>query len=295
MRAFKYSLDEALLSVWRGRRSGILSMATIAAAVFVLGAFLLITQNLERLLARWSQAAEFAVYLRDDISEEQRVVIERVLAGSGLVERHEFVSKAEALRRFQRDFADLADVADGLPENPLPASFEVRLRQSATDRDALSRLAGQLSHTAGTADVRYDQRWMDRVTQAVSLIRAGGVALASILVLAASLTVANVVRLALYTRHDEIHIMQLVGAPMTYIRGPFVVEGILQGGLGALAAVALLWGTFAVGLTRYGAVVAQVIDSSLIAFLPPTICGLLLAGGMAVGCIGGLVAARSAR
>ena len=86
--------------------------------------------------------------------------------------------------------------------------------------------------------MRYDRQWLTRVLSAIRVIRGVGLALGAILTIAAALTVANVVRLALYARRDELEIMQLVGAPQAYIRGPFVMEGVLQGGIGALLALA---------------------------------------------------------
>ena len=87
----------------------------------------------------------------------------------------------------------------------------------------------------GVADVRYDRQWLNRLLSAIAIIRGVGLVLGAVLTIAAALTVANVVRLALYARRDELDIMQLVGAPQVYIRGPFVMEGVLQGGIGALA------------------------------------------------------------
>ncbi len=85
----------------------------------------------------------------------------------------------------------------------------------------------------GVADVRYDRQWLNRLLTVIRLIRGIGLALGTLLAVAAALTVANVVRLALYARRDELDIMQLVGAPPVYVRGPFVMEGVLQGGVGA--------------------------------------------------------------
>ena len=128
----------------------------------------------------------------------------------------------------------------------------------------------------------------------VGLVRGVGLVLAGILVIAAALTVASVVRLALYARRDEIEIMELVGAPLAYIRGPFVVEGVLQGGAGAVVALGVLWALYLAGSARYAPMATGLIDGSMMTFLPLQLCGLLLIGGMAVGCVGGLVAARSA-
>lgn len=294
MRALRYFLDEALASLARGYRTGTVAIGTIAVALFVLGGFLLVTSNLERVFARWQEAAEFSIYLHDDVADEERTIIERTLRASGLVSSLEFVSKEQALSRFRQNFRELAAAAGDLPENPLPASVEVRLRPGA-DPAAVETLALQSAMLPGVADVRYDRQWIQRLMGAVTLVRTGGLALAAVLIVAAALTVASVVRLALIARRDEIHIMQLVGAPLGYIRGPFVIEGLIQGGAGALLAVVFLWVAFALVRARYGAVLAGAIDPASLMFLPVSACGGLLAVGMVVGCLGGLVAARSTR
>jgi cell division transport system permease protein len=112
-----------------------------------------------------------------------------------------------------------------------------------------------------------------------------------VLGIAAALTVANVVRLALYARKDELDIMNLVGAPLAYVRGPFVMEGLLQGGFGALVALIALGAAFLALRARYLVPLASALNLSAIHFLPVELCVLLVVGGMAVGCLGGVVAA----
>ncbi len=290
--ALRYAFDEATRSLWRGRQSGILSTATIALALFVLGAFLLVTTNLERLGAEWGSAAEMSIYLKDEATPQERAAIEKLLAPGDLVASREFVSKADALVRFKQTFADLTTAVDGLGENPLPASYEVRLQPGAGGTAAVDVLATQLRSTPGVADVRYDRQWLARAMSAVGVVRGVGLALGAILTIAAALTVANVVRLALYARRDELEIMQLVGAPTVYVRGPFVMEGVLQGGIGALVALALLGGAFLALRGRYLVPLAATMNTPSVQFLPLATCAALVAGGMAVGCLGGLVAAR---
>ncbi len=106
----------------------------------------------------------------------------------------------------------------------------------------------------GVSDVRYDRRWIERLMSVVTAIRTAGLAIAAILALAACLTIAGVVRLALHARRAEIEIMQLVGAPLAYIRGPFVLEGTLLGLLGALVAVAALVAVYLTGRGPLGGV-----------------------------------------
>ena len=207
-----------------------------------------------------------------------------MLRESELVADHEFVSKTEALSRFRRDFADLAGVIEHVAAYPFPASFEVRLVPDVRDAAAVERFASLLQGASGVEEVRFDQTLIERMTSAVVLLRDVGLVLA----VAAAMTVANVVRLACFARLDEIEIMQLVGAPATYVRGPFVLEGVVQGGIGALAGLLVLGIGFTVGESWYGETAAQVLGVDAVRFLPPTMGFLLFAGGMAVGCVGGL-------
>jgi len=291
MRAWRYAFDEALASLWRGRRSGALSTATIAVALFVLGAFLITTSNLQRLGREWSNSAQLSVYLTDGVTAAERAAIERTLAPGSVVASVQFVSKADALARFKKTFSDLTSTIDGLGDNPLPASFEVQLLGGANS--AVDLLVAELRQLPGVADVRYDREWLARLVAAIDVIRLVGGVLGVMLTLAAALTVANVVRLGLYARRDELDIMELVGAPRAYVRGPFVMEGTLQGGLGALVALAALGVVFLALRGRYLVPLASAINLSAVQFLSVELCLILVAGGMVVGCIGGLVAALS--
>jgi len=296
MRALKYFFTEAAASLWRGRKTAILAVLTIAGGLFVLGFFLVLHTNLERLVGRWSESAELSVYLKDDVTGDQLQTVDELIGQSGLSSHREYVSRAQAAARFKADFPDLAAAAEGLESNPFPASFEVRLRPEMREAGAaVDNLAASVAAVNGVADVRYDRRWLNRLSGVVRFIRAFGILIVGMLAIAAALTVANVVRLAAVAREDEIEIMQLVGAPIAYVRGPFVVEGVLQGGAGALIAVLLLWGLFAAARARYGQLAADTIGLGTITFLPFHLWVVVILGGMLLGCLGGLIVARTVR
>jgi cell division transport system permease protein len=294
MRAIDYALREGWASLWRSTWSTIFAVVAIALAITVLGALLLITWNAERALAQWTSAAEFSVYLRDEATSDQRGAIEEAIDRSSLGESREFVSKDQALTRFRREFAGLASVADGLDENPFPASIEVRVRAEAERDGRAAALVDQIAAMAGVADVRHDREWLTRVGTGLDAIRAAAFALAALMAAAAAVTVAAVVRLGLHARRDEVEIMDLVGAPMAFIRGPFIAEGLLQGGIGALLALGLLWLGFAVARAWWGTDLQSALDGGTLTFLPATMSVSLVAGGMAVGSLGGFAGARHA-
>jgi cell division transport system permease protein len=294
-RALRYFVREAVRSLQRRRGGALLAIFTIAFGLFILGLFLLLTSNVNRLIRQWSDAAELSVFLRDDVTSEQLGTIEETVDRSSLAARREYISKDEARRRFRRDFRDLAVASDALAANPFPASVEVRLKGELSGSDAVDALAVKLTSTPGVADVRFDRRWLERLIGTLTLLRGVGFVLVAVLGVASALTVASVVRLATFARRDEIEIMQLVGAPASYVRGPFIAEGVIQGGMGALIGLVLLWGTFAVISARYGRMASETLGIESLTFLPVSLAIAILAGGMALGCLGGLLAARSVR
>src|SRR3954447_11873102 len=296
MRAITYFLAEATASLWRGRRAALLSVLTIAGGLFVLGFFLVLNANLQRLVGRWTESAELSVYLKDDVTSDQLKMVDDLIAGSGLAAAREYVSKQQAVARFKQDFPDLAGATTRLESNPFPASFEIRLKPEVRDAGgAVDNLATTLGGIRGVADVRYDRRWLTRLNSVVRLLRSLGLGIVLLLACASALTVANVVRLAASAREDEIEIMTLVGAPLEYVRGPFVVEGVLQGGVGALVAMLLLWCAFMAANARFGGHAAQAVGLGAITFLPWSLGLLIVAGGMLLGCLGGLIVARGVR
>lgn len=294
MRALDYALRQGWASLWRSRGSSVFAIVAIALALIVLGALLLVTSNVQRVLTQWTSAAEFSVYLRDDATSEQRGVLESMIDESGLTAGREYVSKADALARFRREFTELASLTTGVEDNPFPASVEVRVRPDAEADGRADDLVRRVAALPGVADVRYDREWLARVGTALRTIRIAGLGLATLMALAAAVTVATVVRLGLQTRREEIEIMALVGAPLTFIRGPFIAEGLLQGGMGALGATIVLAIGYALVRVWWGDDIQAVLDGGTVAFLPWGVALGLFGGGMALGAAGGFVASRHA-
>jgi cell division transport system permease protein len=295
VRAVRYAAGEALRSVWR--RRGVSAMAALTAAVslFVLGMLLLAGGTMAELLARWSAAAEFSVFLSSHVAPAEREAIERAIGASGVAAGQTYVPADEALRRFSQQFPDLSAAARSLPVNPLPPSYEVQLRAELARDPAVDRLAERLRQLPGVSDVRYDRRWIERLLGVVATVRTLGLGLVAVLALASCLTITAVVRLALHARRAEIEIMQLVGAPLAYIRGPFVVEGTLLGVTGAVIALALLLALY-LGIREPLVTWASgVVDVGDVGFLSPGLMAALLAGGAVIGCLGGALASRAAR
>lgn len=292
MSAFRYALDEALASLRRGGRSAVISIATIAVAFLTLGGFLILLTNVEAAAARWAQAAEVSVYLQDGVAAEARAAIEAELRGQPVVAEVAYVSKDDALARFREDFPELSDVASGLHTNPFPASFEVRLRPETATADSAQSIAASVAARDGVVDVQFDQRWLTRVLAVVSAVRLLGLGMGAVLLTGAAFTVASVVRLSLVARRDELDIMELVGAPFAFVRGPFVAEGMIQGLTGAVVALAALWAAFSLLAGRAGGSFTDLVGPEGLRFVGPGGALILVGAGLLVGALAGTFASR---
>lgn len=290
-----YAFEEAWVSLRRSGRSALVSIGTIAIAFLTLSGFLLVSVNVQRSLDRWLEAAEMSIYLQDNATDDERAALEQFLKQQPSVAAVEYVSKERALERFRADFPELRDVTEGVGDNPFPSALEVRLRTGNSADAGADALSRDVAGRPGVGDVRYDRRWLQRLVGIVTTARFAGALVAGILMLGAAFTVAAVVRLSLYARRDELEIMQLVGAPFSYIRGPAIVEGLLLGGIGAaiaLVTMAVLYSTLSGWL---GPDLAGLGGAAQLRFLGPLEVAIVLLGGIGVGAAAGTVASRAAR
>jgi cell division transport system permease protein len=286
LRAVHYFLSEALTSLWRSRLMNAVSIGTIAVSLFVLGAFLTVANRLGDVVSHWTQKVQVIVYLEDGIEDRVRASLENRLKDDPAVESIELVSREQALARFREMFRDLSALPEDLGENPFPASLEVSLKAQRQSSDEVRRLAQAFGAVPGVREIQYDLLWIDRLATGVKLVRGVGAFLGGILVLAGIFTISNVIRLTIYAREDELDIMRLVGATQAYVKGPFVAEGMIQGGLGGALATALLWAALQ-WLSR-GLASSDLLGNAAFT-LPSGLGWLLVLGGMLVGVAGSVV------
>ena len=292
VRALGYCIEEALVELWRNRLVNLVSIATIAVSLFILGVFLSVSANLNRLMEGWASRVQLTLYLDEKVSASDREQMDRVLSKSPEVESFDFVSKEDAVRRFQSYFPELDTLPDLLESNPLPASFEVHVARDFRDPDRVRALATRLGSLGGVSEVDYDLLWIERLTSIIELVRILGVTIGGALVVASVFTIFNVIKLTVYGRQEEIGIMRLVGATHAYIRGPFLVEGILQGGLGGAVALGLLY-------VAHQYLLREALESFQLLptadwrrFVPPSAWAAMVLGGMFVGLVGSLLSVR---
>jgi cell division transport system permease protein len=290
--AFAALVSEAFEGLIRARRMTSLSVMLIAISISLVGAFFLVAENLRSVVETVRDESTVTVFLKSSATDADRADLERLAKETHLVGQMRRVSPEDARARFSTWWKSLGPAARSLPGNPFPASIEMELDPAAVSSEALPPFLRLLAAHHATEEVQFDVEWIRRLRGAVSLARLTGVVLALLLTLGAAFTIANVVRLTILLHRDEIEILRLVGAPEFLIRGPYLLGGLVQGLLGALVALALLWAVTRAILAWVAATKNALLGVFAVRFLPASACLLLVAFGLAAGLLGGLLAVR---
>ncbi len=273
-----YYLKTALEGLRRNLALNLVAVLTIGLALMILGAFAFLHVNLERVVVSSTQALSFSIYLKDglaprDIEETRRKVSE--IPGARSVT---LVTKEQALADLRNRLGNQSGLLDGLDENPLPASLELILAPDL-DRRRLPELTARLSALPGVDDVSFAWDWADKLKALVRFVNVGGLVMGGLLFLAIVFIIAGTIRLTVVARRDELYILRLMGATESFVRTPFILEGVFQGLLGGLLALSGL----ASGHLMLATQIQLPLGLSLIrlVFLPLSwSLGLVLVGGL---------------
>jgi cell division transport system permease protein len=264
----------------------------ISISLLIVGAFVLLADALGRAAEQWQGTSRVVIYMNPHATLQELETVNRYLGSKPELSRRRLVSREEALARFKTWFANIADVIGQLDENPFPASYEVEVAPRLAQSGAFHQNIATLRALPGVDQVQYDWEWIERLRRLVDVINLIGLVAGGILAIAAAFTIANVIRLTMILYREEVEIMRLVGATERIIRGPFILEGIVQGTTGGIVAVLLL---FALYETAHGALApsSSILWSFLFTgFLPWQKIALLIAGGTVAGFVGSWLSVR---
>jgi cell division transport system permease protein len=290
LQALGYFLREALLNIRRGWKVSLLAVAITAISLFLGGVFLLLGTNLASRVADWRAEAKVVVYLQEGIGPEVKAGIEKELVEKDWITRWREVSALEAERQFRSSFPHLESLLESWEDEPLPASIEVGLRAGASEQAPFNEWLERLESLDGVAMVDSDYQWLKQVEMLAALLRGTGVVVGFLLLSGAAFSIASAVRLAAFLHRDEIRVMRLVGATEFYVRGPFIVEGLIQGLSGSVAAILALYAGFVMLKARDLPTIADAVF--LGAFLSPSLQFSLALLGTLAGLVGGLMSLR---
>ncbi|WP_416198459.1 permease-like cell division protein FtsX [Sporanaerobacter sp.] len=230
LRIFKNILKQGFQGSWRNRGMGLASIGSITAVLVILGMVLIIILSINNIVVETkNKFDEIQIYLEDDIESEKMKEIEDKLKSSEGVTDVYFESKDEALEIMKKDWGEESYLLEGLEENPLPNSYIVKLKDIEYADNVVSKLEG----IDGIEEIKYYKDVIEKLLAAANYIKVGGIIIIAILMFVSVFIISNTIKITVTARKREINIMKYVGATNGYIRGPFVIEGIILGLIGA--------------------------------------------------------------
>jgi cell division transport system permease protein len=227
-------------NLWQYRVRNLFSITIICLSFLILGVFLSLSNNLKFMAEQVSQNMAVVFFLDKDVSEEQISALEERFTRSDLVIQANLVSAREAVTKFNERFPELRGIVDNLKSNPFPPSFEATLKENLLSSDETAEFIAETVSLPGVEDAQFNRDWIERMQSLSRLASAIGFFLGGILILASFFIISNVIKLNVFSRKDEIEILRMSGATNTFIRIPFLLEGVILGFLGGLTSLLLL-------------------------------------------------------
>ncbi|MEJ2055068.1 MAG: permease-like cell division protein FtsX [Calditrichaceae bacterium] len=234
-----FSIREGLKGFRRARLATSITITSIAFALLLIGYFAVFIQNVDALIGDFRSRFEIEVFLEPDVNNETGVKVRDQIQSIEGIAAVEYIDKEKAAERFEKEFG--RSVYDVLDSNPLPITCTVSLKEDFQNARGIERISGKIRQLKYVDEVLYQGDLLILIDKYINLVYliAGGIGL--VLILIAFILLYNTIRLTIFARSDIIDIMKLVGATSSFIRRPFIVEGFLQGFLGAMLANGLLY------------------------------------------------------
>ena len=290
-----FVLSETFRDVRRAGRVGMIAVVMIGFSLVALGGFWVLTSNLGRAVADWRERVRVVVYLkREPAPAEVPALLGRVLEVAGVASVN-YVGKADALQSLRGALGKDAAVLEHLPSNPLPASMVITPTAEAATPDGTRGLLARLGELPEAEEVVGGLEWVERLAHWHRLLQMIGLGVGALLGLAAILSVTTATTLVLHARRQETEIMRLVGAAEILIRLPLLLQGMFQGLVGALLALAILGGAHWLVAPHLDPVLSLTVGLPHLYFLPPWNLGLLVIAGTLLGGLGGYLGRGAVR
>lgn len=219
----------------------LVTMTTIALSILIASAGGLLFVNAGDVMDGWKKGIRIMAYLVPETGQEE---LERLKQGIGSMEgvrEIRFISKEAALADLKTQMKRQLALLDGLEVNPLPDAFEIYMKPEQQNYERIETLAARVDALPAVDDVEYGQAWIGRFTQVFTLFKFIGLTMGFLFFMVTVFIVSNTIRLALYSRRDEIEIMRLVGATDAFIRIPSYIAGLMQGAVGGAAGLVILF------------------------------------------------------
>lgn len=291
MSRFGYNFKQSLSQINRNKGMYFTSTMAITAMMLILGLFFVTFVNVNLFTATIEKDYNvIQIYMAEGNSSEKTQAVGKSLEAMDGVDHIKYVNKEEALTTLKARWGDNGYLLDNLPENPLPDSYNVYVK----DKDAANAVAAAAPDLAGVSDVVYYRDTIEKLAQISRFVEAGSLITMAFLVIVSIVIVANTIKLTVFNREKEISIMKYLGATDWFVRSPFIWGGIIVGVISAVLATALTYVIYQKVIGLIGADLSRILSVSLVSseYLMNNLIIIFLCIGISVGTCGSIISIR---
>ena len=235
-RIMKSTFKQSFKSMWRNRGMGLASVSSISAVLIILGFVLILIMSINSLvLDVQNKFDEIEIFLEEDISKENKKKIENFAQKEDTIESIEYISQEEAIEIMKEEWEEEADLLEGV--ETLPDSYKIKVAKI----EDTENIVETLNEIKGISKIKYHKDIIDKLETLAKYIRLGGIIVIVILISISVFIISNTIKITVASRKREIGIMKYVGATNSYIKTPFVVEGILFGIVAAIVSILIVY------------------------------------------------------
>lgn len=294
--SFGYLMKTGFTNIYSNRLMSVASIGVLVACLMLIGSAALLSLNVRNIVGVAGQENEVVVFLEDDLSDQEVEEVGVKIHQLDNIESVTYVSKEEGLK-IEQDKEKWGGLLDGLSadDNPLPNSYRIKLLDITADK--LLSTCDEIAKVEGIEDYNAPYKEATILTDIENAVTSVGFIVVIILIVVSVMIIANTIKITVYARSKEIYIMKLVGATNTFIRLPFIIEGILIGVLAALMAFGLLWGGYAYAIQMVAENTSswlEIAADNLIQFEDVALfmLGTFITMGAGIGMVGSIVFVR---
>jgi len=236
-----FIIREALIGL---RRNGVMTFIAISImffSLFLFGLFLVGTFNLFGIIRVAREKVEINAFLKEDLSPDERNELANKMKAMVGVKSLEYISKDQALEEFKKEIPSAPSLIEALKSNPLPPSFKIKLEDAFTSPAKVEEVALKLNIFSEIETVEYGEAWVNRLDRVVKILFVFDILLGLVISFASVFVVSNTIRLTVLARKQTIEVMKLVGATERTIQAPFLLAGMIEGGIAGAISAGLLF------------------------------------------------------
>ena len=289
--SIRYTLKQAFVQVFRNRTMSIASVFSITAMLLILGLFFVVIVNINMAAEAAKQDYDTVqIYLLDETTVDQAETMMSDIKKINGVDTVSYLSKDEALQDWKADWGESAYLLDSLTSNPLPNSVLV----TVTDLETSDQVVSALGQYSGIEDIKYYKETVQKLLKITDAIQLAAIVIMVFLVVVSIVVVSNTIKLTVLARAREINIMKYVGATNWFIRGPFLVEGIIIGLISAGISVGIVSAVYDKIVELIGEDIFLILSTPMVSgeFLTTNLIYIFLAIGVSIGTCGSIVSMR---